>query len=73
MMRYLGSIIGAGLLAGVLSNSSAGHADFSTFRLVGLVVVSTAALAVIAASFIHKFAETTLIPVTAPEAAPASS
>ena len=54
-MRYIGSILGAGLLAGVLSDGGAGGADIGTFRFVGLVVVATAALALVAAAFIHAF------------------
>jgi len=57
MMRYAGSIIGAGMLAGVLQSGSAGASDVGTFRLVTLVVVVTAALAVAVAAFIHRFPE----------------
>ncbi len=65
MMRYIGSIIGAGILAGVLTDrhdistfkgivgDSAAGADINTFRLVALVVVATAALALAAATHIH--------------------
>jgi EmrB/QacA subfamily drug resistance transporter len=54
MMRYLGSIVGAGILAGVLGEgSSAG--DITTFRFVVGAVIATAALAVVAAAFIHTF------------------
>jgi len=52
MMRYIGSIIGAGVLAGVLSSETA---DVATYRLVAIVVVATAALSVGAATFIHRF------------------
>lgn len=55
MMRYAGSIIGAGALAGVLQDSEAGSADVATFRLVMLAVVITAALAVAASTMIHRF------------------
>src|SRR5204863_1237057 len=34
MMRYAGSILGAGILAGVLSDGRAGEAEVTTFRLV---------------------------------------
>ena len=54
MMRYVGSIVGAGILAGVLNTSNAGQADVTTFRLVAMAVAGTAALAVVAATFIHR-------------------
>lgn len=57
MMRYAGSIIGAGALAGVLRDGAAGDADVGTFQLVMLAVVITAALAVAASTLIHRFAE----------------
>jgi MFS family permease len=55
MMRYAGSIIGAGILAGGLSDNTGGS-DVTTFRLVMLAIISTAALAVVASMFIHRFA-----------------
>ena len=63
MMRYVGSIVGAGILAGVLNNSNAGGSDVTTFRLVMLAVIFTAALAAVAATFIHRFAVPEAIPV----------
>jgi hypothetical protein len=51
MMRYAGSIVGAGILAGVLS----GGDGVTTFRIVMVAVAVTAALAVVAAMFIHRF------------------
>jgi len=54
MMRYAGSILGAGVLAGVLKDSTAGHADINTFRFVMMAVVATAGLAAAAATFIHR-------------------
>jgi MFS family permease len=53
MMRYAGSIIGAGMLGGVLSSDTN---ELATFRLITLVVLVTAALAVAAAMFMHRFA-----------------
>src|SRR5205085_1320633 len=47
MMRYAGSIIGAGLLAGVLSSSTRGNADIMTFPLVSIGVGAAAHLAVV--------------------------
>jgi EmrB/QacA subfamily drug resistance transporter len=65
MMRYAGSIIGAGLLAGVLNDHSGAGGDVTTFRLVTLAVITTAALAVGASMFIHRFVATETIPVSA--------
>jgi EmrB/QacA subfamily drug resistance transporter len=70
MMRYVGSIVGAGLLSGVLSRDGAG-AEVATFRIVLVAVVSTAALAAIAAMFIHRFVEAEAIPVPREAAAEA--
>ncbi len=55
MMRYVGSILGAGLLAGVLNDTSAARTDVTTYQIVVVAVVITAGLAVIAAGFIHRF------------------
>jgi hypothetical protein len=61
MMRYVGSIIGAGILAGVLSGGggrgdSAGG-DVATFQLIMVAVAVTAGLALAAAMFIHRFVD----------------
>lgn len=63
MMRYAGSILGAGVLAGVLRDSAAGHADISTFRFVMMAVAGTAALAAAAATFIHRLPAAVSSPV----------
>lgn len=55
MMRYVGSIIGAGLLSGVLTDG-ADASHIGQFRIVAFVIVVTAGLAVIAATSIHRFA-----------------
>jgi MFS family permease len=55
MMRYVGSIVGAGVLAGVLGDDVTG--DIGTFRLVMVAVTATAALSVIAATFVHRFVD----------------
>jgi hypothetical protein len=55
MMRYIGSILGVGILAGVL-NDGGSAADLDTFRIVMGAVVFTAALSVGAATLIHRFA-----------------
>jgi EmrB/QacA subfamily drug resistance transporter len=53
MMRYAGSIVGAGVLAGVLGSEGG---DVAMFRIVALTVAATAALALVASMFIHRFA-----------------
>jgi Na+/melibiose symporter-like transporter len=63
MMRYVGSILGAGILAGVLTEGQVG--DVTTFQLVGVAVVVTTALSVIAATFIHRFVVRPASPVSA--------
>jgi MFS family permease len=70
MMRYAGSIVGAGILAGVLRDSNGGG-DVTTFQLVALAVVITAALAVAASMFIHRFVVPEPIPVQRAPAADA--
>lgn len=55
MMRYMGSIAGAGVLAGVLSNGSNIAADIGTFRIVTSVIVVTAGVACLAAFTVHRF------------------
>jgi EmrB/QacA subfamily drug resistance transporter len=62
MMRYVGSIVGAGLLAGVLTDQGA-TPELWTFRVVIVAVITTAALAALAAVFIHRFAEPEPVPV----------
>jgi hypothetical protein len=63
MMRYAGSIVGAGILAGVLNSDVAG-AEVGAFRLVLVAVIATAALAAVAALFIHRFVEPEILPVS---------
>ena len=63
MMRYAGSIIGAGILAGVLNDHSGVGGDVTTFRVVTLAVITTAALAVVVSMFIHRFVATETIRV----------
>jgi MFS family permease len=55
MMRYVGSIVGAGLLAGVLNTSGTSVPGLDTFRLIMGVVAVFAALSIISASQIHLF------------------
>jgi len=54
MMRYVGSIIGAGILGSVLSNDAAAP-GVGVFRLIFVVLLVISVLATIAAVFIHRF------------------
>ena len=54
MMRYLGSIVGAGILGAVLSSGS-GTPDFAVFRLIFAVLLAMAVLAAAATLAIHRF------------------
>ncbi|MCH7998184.1 MAG: MFS transporter [Chloroflexi bacterium] len=54
MMRYLGSIIGVGILGAVLSSGEA-VPGVGLFRLMFAILAVTAALATVAAAFIHRF------------------
>lgn len=68
MMRYVGSILGAGLLAGVLNGGTAARADIGTYQVVALAVVVTAGLAVVAAGFIHRMPAQATVAVTLEDA-----
>jgi hypothetical protein len=65
MMRYLGSIVGAGILGAVLSSDSG--SEVGLFRLIFAVLAGMAALASVTTLFIHRFPAT----VEEPEARPA--
>jgi len=54
MMRYLGSIVGAGVLAGVLNTSGAAP-EIEVFRAIFIIVAVVAAVSILAASQIHRF------------------
>ena len=54
MMRYLGSIIGAGILGAVLSQDS-GSPDIWVFRIIFIVLLVIAGLACASTFFIHRF------------------
>lgn len=56
MMRYVGSIIGAGVLGAVL-NTDAETAGIGLFRIIFAVLVAMAVLAVLSALMVHRFAE----------------
>ena len=56
MMRYLGSIIGAGILGSVLSKDS-GTPDIWLFRIIFIVLLVIAGLACASTFFIHRFAQ----------------
>ncbi len=59
MMRYLGSIIGVGILGAVLSSGEAASGvavpGVALFRLMFAVLAVAAALATVAATFVHRF------------------
>ena len=55
MMRYVGSIVGAGLLSGILNTSGGSVPGIDTFRLIMGLVAAFAALSIISASQIHLF------------------
>jgi EmrB/QacA subfamily drug resistance transporter len=54
MMRYAGSILGAGLLAGILDTDAAAP-GLDTFRAVMLLVVAMLGVAVLTSTRIHRF------------------
>lgn len=54
MMRYVGSIVGAGILGAVLS-SDAGAPEIALFRAIFALLAATAALAVASGALIHRF------------------
>jgi EmrB/QacA subfamily drug resistance transporter len=53
MMRYLGSIIGAGILGAVLTDSAAD--DVGLFRLVFAILTGLAGVGMLTSFFIHRF------------------
>ncbi|MBX7112575.1 MAG: MFS transporter [Dehalococcoidia bacterium] len=57
MMRYVGSIVGAGVLAATLNTRSGAHPNASTFVSLQIVVATMAAGALLAASFLHRMPE----------------
>jgi EmrB/QacA subfamily drug resistance transporter len=54
MMRYLGSIIGAGVLGAVL-NTDAAAPDVGVFRVIFAVIVVMALAALVCSLFVHRF------------------
>lgn len=70
MMRYLGSIIGAGVLGAILNTNSEAP-EIGVFRLIFIVLFFMSLLAVVSSLFIHRFpAERrhTIAPSPAPSA-----
>lgn len=55
MMRYLGSIVGAGVLAGVLTTGGDALPGIGVFRLIFALVSAMAALTIPVASMLHRF------------------
>jgi hypothetical protein len=66
MMRYLGSIIGTGVLGAVL-NTDAAAPDISVFRVIFAVVVAMAVLALVCSLLVHRFPDERML---APQGAP---
>ena len=54
MMRYIGSIVGAGILGAVLSTDT-GAPAIGLFRLIFALLTAAAALACLSTLFIHRF------------------
>jgi EmrB/QacA subfamily drug resistance transporter len=55
MMRYVGSIVGAGVLGAVLSDDG-GSPEIGLFRLIFLLLTIMSGVALVATLFIHRFA-----------------
>ncbi len=55
MMRYVGSIVGAGVLAGSLQTSAGAPPDAAAFGMLQTVIAVMAGAAVVAACLIHRF------------------
>ena len=60
MMRYFGSIVGAGLLGGILAGDAAAP-GIDLFRLIFAILLVVACLAFLSASLIHKLPQTLLV------------
>ena len=58
MMRYLGSIVGSGFLAGLLTLEGGGDAGITTFRLLFAVVLAFALVSIAAAALIRPRPDT---------------
>ncbi|MGB2694530.1 MAG: MFS transporter [Dehalococcoidia bacterium] len=69
MMRYLGSIVGAGVLGAVLSTDG-GAPDVGMFRLIYIVLLVMAALAAATTLLIHRFPAEAEEMISAPAAVP---
>jgi EmrB/QacA subfamily drug resistance transporter len=71
MMRYVGSIIGAGVLGSILNTDNAAP-GIDLFRIIFGVLVAVSVLATISSLFVHRFASPREAAATAtPEVAPA--
>ncbi|HJM75360.1 MAG TPA: MFS transporter [Dehalococcoidia bacterium] len=55
MSRYLGSIVGAGALAGLLNREAGAVPEFDSFQIVMLLVLAMAAAGLLAATMVHRF------------------
>lgn len=73
MMRYVGSIVGAGVLAATLNAGGGSRPQASTFGALELVIAVMAAGATVATFFIHRFpSEEASLPQPAPVSARSS-
>ena len=54
MMRYFGSIVGAGLLGGILATEEA-MPSVDLFRAIFVILLAGACLTLVAANLIHRF------------------
>jgi EmrB/QacA subfamily drug resistance transporter len=55
MARYLGSIVGAGALAGLLNTEAGAVPEIGSFHTVMLLIVAMAAAGLVAATMVHRF------------------
>lgn len=55
MMRYVGSIVGAGVLAGMLNAAGGTRPDAQTFLMLDLLITAIALAGIAAAALIHRF------------------
>ena len=55
MMRYIGSILGAGVLVGILNTGGATVPGIGVFQAILAIVAGMAALAIVAGALIHRF------------------
>jgi hypothetical protein len=69
MMRYLGSIVGTGLLGAILTTGS-GVPEIGLFRLIFAVLLGMSALALALAVLVHRFPPELVRTAAAPSSVP---